>query len=139
MKKMLNEDNQIHNFISSTGSGTVISYGSGSDFLRGGPLLKYALRSQFCDCVPYRISQENSLKSFLTHSLFNKLRFRSGSNSQKVTVPTVPVPQHCLKKSSCNHIMDSTVLQLATDYFINGHAGETIIYIIQKKIKSRSP
>ncbi len=28
-----NEGNQIHNFISSSGSGTVISYGSGSDFL----------------------------------------------------------------------------------------------------------
>jgi hypothetical protein len=36
MKKMLNEGNQTHNFISSSGSGTVIFYGSGSggsDFL----------------------------------------------------------------------------------------------------------
>jgi hypothetical protein len=33
MKKMLNEGNQTHNFISSSGSGTVINYGSGSDFL----------------------------------------------------------------------------------------------------------
>jgi hypothetical protein len=35
MKKMLNEGNQIHNFISSSGFGTVINYGtgSGSDFL----------------------------------------------------------------------------------------------------------
>jgi hypothetical protein len=33
MKKMLNEGNQIHNFISCSGSGTVINYGSGSDFL----------------------------------------------------------------------------------------------------------
>jgi hypothetical protein len=33
MKKMLNEGNQILNFISSSGSGTVINYGSGSDFL----------------------------------------------------------------------------------------------------------
>ncbi len=33
MKKNLNEGNQIHNFISYSGSGTVISYGSGSDFL----------------------------------------------------------------------------------------------------------
>jgi hypothetical protein len=33
MKKMLNEGNQIHNFISSSGSGTVINSGSGSDFL----------------------------------------------------------------------------------------------------------
>jgi hypothetical protein len=56
MKKILNEDNQIHNFISSSGSGTVISYGSGSDFLTS---------------------------------------YGSGSTSQKVTVPTVPVPQHC--------------------------------------------
>ncbi len=30
---MLNEGNQIHNFISSSGSGTVINYGSGSDFI----------------------------------------------------------------------------------------------------------
>ncbi len=28
-----NEGNQIHNFLSSSGSGTVINYGSGSDFL----------------------------------------------------------------------------------------------------------
>ncbi len=33
MKKMLNEGNQIHNFISRSGSGTIINYGSGSDFL----------------------------------------------------------------------------------------------------------
>ncbi len=32
MKEILNEGNQIHNFISSSGSGTVINYGSGSDF-----------------------------------------------------------------------------------------------------------
>jgi hypothetical protein len=49
MKKMLNEGNQIHNFISSSGSG--------SDFLTS---------------------------------------YGSGSTSQKVTVPTVPVPQRCL-------------------------------------------
>jgi hypothetical protein len=51
---MLSEGNQIHNFISSSGSGNVINYGSGSDFLTS-----------------------------------------SGSTRQKVTVPTVPVPQHC--------------------------------------------
>jgi hypothetical protein len=33
MKKVSNEGNQIHNFISRSGSGTVINYGSGSDFL----------------------------------------------------------------------------------------------------------
>ncbi len=33
MKKFFNEGNQIHNFISSSGYGTVINYGSGSDFL----------------------------------------------------------------------------------------------------------
>ncbi len=32
-KKMLNEGNQINNVISSSGSGTVINYGSGSDIL----------------------------------------------------------------------------------------------------------
>jgi hypothetical protein len=30
MKFFFNEGNQIHNFISSSGSGTVINYGSGS-------------------------------------------------------------------------------------------------------------
>ncbi len=48
LKKMFIEGNQIHNFISSSGSDFLTSYGSGS-----------------------------------------------GSTSQKVTVPTVPVPQHC--------------------------------------------
>ncbi len=54
-KKMFNEGHQIHNFIS--------SYGSGSDFL-----------------TSYGSG------------------YGSGSTSQKVTVPTVPVPvpQHCL-------------------------------------------
>ncbi len=33
MNNILKEGNQIHNFISSSGSGTVINYGSGSDFL----------------------------------------------------------------------------------------------------------
>jgi hypothetical protein len=32
MKKMFNEGNPIHNFMSSSGSGTVINYGSSSDF-----------------------------------------------------------------------------------------------------------
>ncbi len=58
MKIFFNEDNQIHNFISSSGSRTVISCGSGSDFLT----------------------------SYVSGS---------GSTSQKVTVPMVPVPQHC--------------------------------------------
>ncbi len=62
MKKMFNEGKQIHNFKSSSGSGTVINYGSGSDFL-----------------TSYGSG------------------YGSGSTSQKVTVPTVPVPvpQHC--------------------------------------------
>jgi len=50
---MLNEGNQIPNFISRSGSGTVINYGSGSHFVTS---------------------------------------YGSGSTSQKVTVPTVPVP-----------------------------------------------
>ncbi len=53
---MLNEGNQIHNFISSSGSGTVINYGSDSDFLT---------------------SYDSG----------------AGSNSQKVTVPAVPISQ----------------------------------------------
>jgi hypothetical protein len=58
---MLNEGNQIDNFISSSGSGTVTNYGSGSG------------------------------SDFLTN-----YGSGSGSTRQKVTVPTVPVPQHCL-------------------------------------------
>ncbi len=59
---MFNEGNQIHNLMSSSGSRTVINYGSGSDFL-----------------TSYGSG------------------YGSGSTSQKVTVPTVPVPvpQHC--------------------------------------------
>ena len=57
MKKMFNEGNQIHNFMSSSGSGSVINYGS--DF-----------------------------------STSYSSGYGSGSKSQKVTVPTVPVPQH---------------------------------------------
>jgi hypothetical protein len=33
MKNFFNEGNQIYNFTSSSGSGTVINYGSSSDFL----------------------------------------------------------------------------------------------------------
>ncbi len=60
---MFNEGNQIHNFMSSSGSGTVINYNSGSDFL-----------------TSYGSG------------------YGAGSTSQKVTVPTVPVPvpQHWL-------------------------------------------
>jgi hypothetical protein len=59
MKKIFNEGNQIHNFMSSSGSGTVINYGSGSG------------------------------SDFLTSYGSG---YGSGSTSQKVTVPTVPVP-----------------------------------------------
>jgi len=68
MKKMLIEGNQIHNFMSSSGSGTVINYGSGSG------------------------------SDFLTSYGSG---YGSGSTSQKVTVPTVPVPvpQHWLQSN----------------------------------------
>jgi hypothetical protein len=59
MKKMFNEGNQIHSFMSSSGSRTVINYGSGSG------------------------------SDFLTSYGSG---YGSGSTSQKVTVPTVPVP-----------------------------------------------
>jgi hypothetical protein len=60
IKKMLNEGNQIHKLIYSSGSGTVINCGAGSG------------------------------SYFFTS-------YGSGSTSKKVTVPTVPVPQHCFK------------------------------------------
>ena len=59
MKEIFNERNQIHNFMSSSGSGTVINYGSGSG----------------SDFLPSYGSG-----------------YGSGSTSQKVTAPTVPVP-----------------------------------------------
>ena len=71
---MFNEGNQIHNLISSSGSGTVINYGSGSDFLTS-----------------------------------SGSGYGSGSTSQKVTVPTVPVPQHWFYI----HFSWSTVLSAA--------------------------
>ncbi len=70
---MFNEGNQIHNFMCSSGSRTVINYGSGSDFL-----------------TSYGSG------------------YVSGSTSQKVTVPMVPVvpvpvpvpvPQHCREQT----------------------------------------
>ncbi len=64
MKKMFNERNQIHNCMSSSGSGNVINYSSGSG------------------------------SHFLT-----SYGSGSGSTSQKVTVPTVPVTQHCHKRN----------------------------------------
>jgi hypothetical protein len=46
---MLSEGNKIHNFVSCSGSGTVINYASGSDFLTsydsGSGLLVKKLRS----------------------------------------------------------------------------------------------
>ena len=65
MKKMLNEGNQIHYFIPSSGSGTVINSGSGS-----GTVINYGSGSDF-------------LMSYGSGS---------GSTRQKFTVPTVPVP-----------------------------------------------
>jgi hypothetical protein len=78
MEKMFNEGNQIHNFMSGSGSGTVINYGSGSDFLT-------------CYGSGYG----------------------SGSTSQKVTVPTVPVPvpQHCSPPSSTPASLQQTLRQ----------------------------
>ncbi len=76
---MFNEGNQIHNFISSSGSGTVINYGSGS-----GTVINYGSGSDF-------------LTSY-------GAGYGSGSTSQKVTVP-VPVPQHWVLLKSLNQIL----------------------------------
>ncbi len=79
MKKILNEGNQIQNFMSSSGSGTVINYGSGSG----------------SDFLPSYGSG-----------------YGSGSTSQKVTVPTVPVPvpQHCILGCSAGYTHLSNIL-----------------------------
>ncbi len=78
---MLNEGNQTHNFISISGSGTVVNYGSGSG-------------SDF-------------LKSYGSGS---------DSNSQKVTVPTVPVPQRCRWISYSVRLSWSSVFYLSPGY-----------------------
>ncbi len=84
MKKMLNEGNQIHNFMSSSGSGSVINYGSGSDFL-------------------------TSYSS------------GSGSKSQKVTAPTVPVPvpQHWWKWPDPEHWFQSFPSLIFSLFFVS--------------------
>jgi hypothetical protein len=83
---MLNEDNQIHNFISSSDSGTVINYGSGSG----------------SDFLPSYGSGSGS-----------------GSTSQKVTVPTVPVPvpQHWVRRSlvGCSVKLSKGVAKLSRE------------------------
>ena len=86
----------IHNFISSSGSGTVINYGS--DFLTS---------------------------------------YGSGSTSQKVTVLTVPVPQHCsfvsviLLDLRNRIIQNSELLEfLMIDYLDVGHElGEPLVLL----------
>ena len=67
MNIFCDKGNQTHIVVSRSGSGTVINYGSGSDFLT----------SYGSD-------------------------FGSGSTSQKVTVPMVPVPQRCPNGNSAN-------------------------------------
>jgi hypothetical protein len=97
-EKMFNEGNQIHNFMSSSGSGTVINYGSGSDFFTS---------------------------------------YGSGSTSQKVTVLTVPVPQHCsfvsviLLDLRNRIIQNSELLEfLMIDYLDVGHElGEPLVLL----------
>jgi hypothetical protein len=78
---LLNEGNQIHNFISSSGSGTVINYGSGSG------------------------------SDFLTSYGFDS---GSGSISQKVTVPTVPVPQRCYPSTLLSRSRSSSSISFTT-------------------------
>ncbi len=67
MNIFCDKGNQTHIVVSRSGSGTVINYGSGCDFLT----------SYGSD-------------------------FGSGSTSQKVTVPMVPVPQRCPNGNSAN-------------------------------------
>jgi hypothetical protein len=64
---MLNEGNQIHNFISSSGAGTVINYGSGSEFLTSfgsgsGSTSKKVTVLTFPVPVPQRCVQPATLK-----------------------------------------------------------------------------
>jgi hypothetical protein len=98
MKKMLNEGNQTHNFISSSGSGTVINYGSGSDFLTS---------------------------------------YGSGSTSQKVTVPTVPVPQRCLNVNNTRHAGQALVVQasipLPYEAEVSVHIGPGVAFSLEKR------
>jgi hypothetical protein len=96
MKKIFYEGNQIHNFMSSSGSGTVINYGSGygSDF-------------------------------FPSYGS----GYGSGSTSQKVTVPTVPVPvpQHCKRpwyRTAKMNLVLSTSLSTNLYFTITGRCCE---------------
>ncbi len=83
MKKMFNEGNQIHNFMSSSGSVTVINYGSGSG----------------SDFLPSYGSGYGS------SSTSQKVTVPT------VPVP-VPVPQHCSEYATnlSNHVKDNISL-----------------------------
>jgi hypothetical protein len=65
-EKMLNEGNQIHNFIPSSGSGTVINYGSGSDFLSSYDSFSASLKVT----VPMVLVSQHCLQSIFTIELF---------------------------------------------------------------------
>ena len=78
MKKMFNEENQIHNFMSSSGSGSVINYGSGSG------------------------------SDFLTSYGFGYGSGSTSQKVTVPTVPVpVPVPQHCLQDRACTDFFEN--------------------------------
>jgi hypothetical protein len=94
MKKILNEGNQIHNIISSSGSGTVMKYGSGSSFLTS---------------------------------------YSSGSTRQKVTVPTVLVPQRCLEVYVPHHqdlVLTTSANTILILVFFVARTGLAVVQII---------
>ncbi len=73
MKKIFNEGNKIHSFISSSGSGTVINYGSGSEFLTcygSGSIsttlamIRFAI---FISCTVISLGNTITLKNTLVH------------------------------------------------------------------------
>ncbi len=76
MKKMLKEGNKIHKFISSSGSGTVINYGSGSDFLTS-----YGSSSgsgSTCQKLRFRFRFHNAGFTYISQRFIKKFRFFVG-------------------------------------------------------------
>jgi hypothetical protein len=76
MKKMFNEGNQIHNFMSSSGSGSVINYnsGSGPDFLTSYSSGSGSKSQKVTVPVPVPVPQHcflgKDLFSYATHAEF---------------------------------------------------------------------
>ncbi len=79
---MLSEGNQIHNLISSSGSGTLINYGSGSDFLTSSGSGS-TRQKVLVPTVPVPVPNTAGKSEFEVF-LLDQIQYIQGSRSQRV-------------------------------------------------------